>query len=192
MAKNVKRYVHSQISRSNETKIFFSTRALAQQNATATALDLTAIAQGDADNQRIGDKVRLLSLSLGINMASNASTAANAVRIIIVSTRVEGTPVLLDILEDAAVPQSMISRYTNQATTQKVLWDKTFNLTTSVTAEVKEIYLNVFLRKELGSIEFDNGATTAPKGKIFMITQGRDNTNSPAIAVEAVLKYKDM
>ncbi len=192
VAPSTKRYVKSQISRRSETKSFFAIRADAVTTATMVFADLSAIAQGDTNETRVGDKVDLKSLSVGISLRSSTATQLNGVRIFIVSTRVEGTPVASELLRDIGVPESMISRYTDAPMTQKVLFDKYVNLTTPVGAELKTVKFNIFLRKHLGDLHFESAAaTTAPNHKLWIGVQSESASAFPLFGFRSVLKYKD-
>ncbi len=190
---STKAFVKRSISRSKETKILFTTRNLSNQNSTMTALDCTDIDQGDDDDNRIGDKVLPMSLSVGVHCQANTGAADSSIRILVVSTRVEGTPVALDFLNIATDPGVIASRYTLSSPGSVVLFDKVVDLTTAVTAENRSKRFNFFIRKGLGPLEFDSASvTTAKKNKIYIMTVGSLNATPPAIEIHAVLKYKDM
>ncbi len=194
VSKGVKRYVKSQINRSIETGTHHNARDLAQQNNTMSALDMSAIPRGDSTVERIGDKVNLKSLSLGIRVSSNGSVATNAVRIWVCLTREAGTPVIADFVQDVTAARVMISRRPlDSAELPKILYDRVINVTTDLTGDVRTEFRQVFLTKGFGMLEFDNaGATTSPRNKLWVCAIGMDNTNPPSLAIEGVVKFKDM
>lgn len=141
---------------------------------------------------RDGDVIELKSVSIGFRFIASEAEAIGMVRLIIVSTRTAGTPTLADVLEDATIPQAMISRYTLEPQPHRVLFDRLVNLTTPVNEEAKNVMFNVFLRKELGRIRFDPTATSADRNKIWVMALGLDNTNVASMAFESKLMFKDV
>ena len=189
---STKKYVKSQISRKNETKFNYTGFVLAQALNTFTWHDLSVIPQGQTNEQRIGDKVDIISLSIGLRALSSTATQLGSLRFILVSTRVEGTPNATEIIKNTSMPQNMISRYVDGPKRHHVLYDQLINLTTPVGAEAKERYWDVFRRKDLGSLTFDSaGATTAPNHKLWLGVVSGQSSLQPQFEIRALMKYKD-
>ncbi len=191
--KNTKKYVNTRINQSMEDGTHFVNLNFTNQTATMQAVDLSAIPQGLEEEDRVSDKVKLRSLSVGLYCQANNSATVGAVRIMIISTRKAGVPVVGDLLQDGTETDAMISRRALPVGNRpKILYDKVINVTTSVTAELRVEFRQIFLRKNLGIIEFDNiGATTAPRMKIWLCSIGMVTTNPSSLQFKSVLKYKD-
>ncbi len=204
--KAVQKYVKRTINARLERNVFFASRALATQSSTETALDLCAPAQGTGVQTRVGDKLQPQSLQLNIKI--QGGTAANAqhssIRLFIVRTKVEGTPVLSDLLEDNGAGIAPYSHYdTDGQNFMKVLYDRTFEMgggTVSNDASIATIPIRDFgfriklSKKKLpAQIRFDPAATTAPNDKLWLISVGSSAAGSvsPSLQVESMCVFKE-
>ncbi len=203
IAKIARRVVRSQLERN----VFYATRALVTQSATETALDLCAPAQGSGAQTRVGDKLSPQSLSLRYKI--QGGTAANAqhqsIRLLVVRTKVEGTPVLSDLLEDASAGVAPYSWYdTDGLNFMKVLYDRTFEMgggtesadaTPTDTIPIRDFggIIRISRKKLPAQIRFDKAQTTAPNDKLFLISVGSSGTanTSPALLVESECVFKE-
>ncbi len=190
-----KSYVKGQITRGKESHFHYVSQALAGTGVTAQVIDLSAITTGTTDNTKIGDKVILRSLSIGFRLDKNTAQNANFARIIIISTRVTGTPTLAQILEDTTVPQVLFTRYADTQHRHRILMDKLINLEglpheATTWRQVK--FFDFFVRKDLGILHYDDATTTSKKNKIWLIIQGATDTNPMTLAFESLLKFRDM
>ncbi len=188
----VRKYVSRRLAAYSEMKHHFQTRALASVGTTEFALDLSGIDDGDTGTTRDGNIVNPYFLDVRMRIIASEAEALGALRLIIIKTRDAGTPALSEILQDVTVPQVLISQYDN-VMFQDVLWDRTIDMTTPVNEEARQKFIRVRIpRKRLPHvIAFDEGATTAQKGKLWILGIALNNTQVLSLSLESVLKFKD-
>ncbi len=194
VAQNVKKYVNRRIKGSFEMKRQFMTTAVADANNTPVITDLTAIAQGDTQFSRDGDGIALNSINLNILCRAAIDNVVGECRIFVISTRVEGTPVLGDFLQDVSFPLVMYSQYKERPMLAKVLFDRhvVLDTDTSTGSRAKLIKIRLDHRQLPARLDFDNGATTAPKNKVWLLTIGHPNTSSVTTVMKGIVRFKDI
>ncbi len=194
VSNNVKNYVNRRIKGSAESHQRFTALASAAANNTPNFTDLSSVAQGDARNQRDGDSIEPQSLMVNFEARSSVSNVLGAIRVLIISTRVEGTPVVDDILNAPSFPAIMNSQYETMPMLSKILYDRLIPLDTDTSTGSRTKNLRIRLRKRNlpAKIQYDVGATTAPKNKLWLVFFGEQNTNAATASFEAVLNYKDL
>ncbi len=190
---STRNYVNRRINGSAESHQRFVATASAALNNTPVITDLSAVAQGDGRNQRDGDKIEPFSLMINYEARSSVSNVLGAGRVMVLSTRVEGTPVIADVLNDATFPAALNSQLETIPMLSKVIFDRHFNLDTdtSTGSRTKNIRIRLDKRHLPASIKFDPAATTAPKNKLWLVSFGEQNTNAATFSMEALLNYKD-
>lgn len=191
----VKRYVKQRISGNMENKRqYFSLAVTKAVNAPVVA-DLTNISQGDTQFTRDGDAIALQSIRANILIRTHPTAALdNQMRIVVVSTRVEGTPVLGDFLQNVGNPQSMTSQPAAPPLLSKVLFDRLVLLDTQTATASRSKIVRIFLdkRKLPAKLQYDQSQQTAPKNKIWLFTWSSDNTNGPSVSYEGETIFKDI
>ncbi len=189
----VKKYVNKRINSSSENHQLFVATAAQALNNTPVITDISAVAQGDQRNQRDGDMIEPSSLLINYEARSSVSNVLGAGRVLVLSTRVEGAPVMADVLNDESFPAALNSQLETQPMLSKVIFDRHFNLDTdtSTGSRTKSIKIRLDKRHLPKRIQYDVGATTAPKNKLFLMSFGEQNTNAATFSMEALLNYKD-
>lgn len=135
-------------------------------------VDLTPIAQGISDTQRIGDQIDLCSIQGRYALSVGAGDGTNIMRVSVVQwledTSVTGTPIYGDILQYSTSPADIVSPWElDKNKRYRVLWDKLFTLVEGADTAVQiiEFYINKGFQKK---IQYTNGATTGI-GKIYLM-----------------------
>ena len=194
VAKVVKNYVNRRISGNMENKYLMTSSTNLVVGNTIVITDISAMAQGDNKFQRDGDAVAPQSLEIRVNLQANLSAVRGAIRVFVLSTRVEGTPALGDFLDSTSFPLAMIAPIKPPPHLQKVLYDRyvTLDTDTSTGSRAKHFIIRLDKRKLPARIEYDNGATTAPKNKLFLVMIGHDDTNKAVRNMFSKFVYKDV
>lgn len=152
-----------------------------------TIVHLSAIAQGDGDNNRSGNSVYARSLNLKGTLSMHGSASNTFVRMsLVMDTQqiADTSPSFTDIYEN-----SDINSHLNNTTVGrfKVLCSRTYNL--SVTNTNKILYINKAMRHH---IRYNGSASTdQQKGALYLVFVSNEATNTPNVNYEARLTYID-
>lgn len=157
-----------------------------------TSVDLTAaIIQGDGDNQRNGDGLKIQGIDIryqvNVNTTVTATTNAHFVRVILVAS--EDEPItagdLLQFLNTEQVCESPVTWDTRQQ--YKKLYDRVHKVQYYDRASKGRIYL-----KDVDiHTQFFEGGTNVEKGAIQLFIFGDVSTATPNVGYGARLVYVD-
>lgn len=153
---------------------------------------VTAVAQGNSVNTRVGNDITLLSLHFRMTYKQNAAATSNLIRFVIVQdVSAEGStqPTAAQIFQSSSDWQSPLNR--NTAGTYKVLYDESVSVDNGNGNNhmVKE-YIN--LKQSKCTFNGAN-ATDEERGHIYVFVGcGADITNLPSIEWYQRLVYCDM
>lgn len=194
VSKSVKKYVKSQITRALEPKyhVVDGTTAAAI-TTTATLTLLSAVPEGTGEEQRIGIEIRPERLELRYILKSNTNTKNVQVRMMILRTRVQGTPAAGDVLIDTSALGIAISPLDPWIKEQEVLYDRVHNLFDVLNAETRQSISKKVIgkRKMPAKITFDIAATTADRNQLWLLAISNTVANDPTISFMSIMKYRD-
>lgn len=158
---------------------------------TASALHFTAVAQGTAQNQRIGNSVYCTGLALNFLFVSHPSAAQSNIRFIIfhdTQTVSDQTSIAWTTVMDNASMWAMINRG-SQRGRFKILMDKTCSL--SPNSNYAENYMKNYIPINK-TIEFNGtAATDIQKNGIYGLVLSDDNVNQPGFTYYSRLYFRD-
>lgn len=196
ISQRVKSYVNRRIAGNMENKTVFFNVAEAASNNTPVVTDLSSIAQGDTQFARDGDTIAPQNLDVKVLCRSSVAAGAvsGAVRIMVLSTRVEGTPVIADVLQNTSFPEVMISAQLVTPLLSKILFDRHVILDTDTATGSRAKLVRIRLNKKQlpAKIVYNNAATTASKNKLWLITFSQENTLTPVLTVQGRMIFKDL
>jgi len=151
---------------------------------------LTAVGQGDGDNQRSGNSIFVRSFNFKGAISRTASgDAAQVIRLSVIQDIQQvsdTTPTVTDVYEGtspyAHLNSATVGRY-------KVLWSRTYTLDTA-NRLVTAVQINLPMRHH---VRYNGtGTTDVQKGGLYMIASSSQATNHfPAINGEYRLSYHD-
>ena len=107
----MKKYVSKRISGNLENKYHLTSSSDLVVGNTIVISDISAMAQGDNKFQRDGDTIAPQSLEIRVNLQSSVAAVRGAIRVFVLSTRVEGTPALGDFLDTTSFPVAMYATH---------------------------------------------------------------------------------
>lgn len=153
-------------------------------NYSGIITDISAIAQGQTDTTRVGDKVILLSLQFkGVVTVPNPDIGTEIqqiIRVIYFIYKDDTTPVVGTIMESTGDPNAINSPFIHdRQVKRKVLYDKCFTVKSlgtiagGYTALSKPIAVSAYipltkLKNKLNTIHYEGGGTTGVN-KIWML-----------------------
>lgn len=164
------------------------------------AIDISAIAQGVARDERAGQKVQITNLHLKASLFSSASSAYQRGRLIVVKWNEYTTPLYTQILTAASSLTCEGNLEIKTTSAFRILYDKRFALnsfpliTPSTDAVIWQDRLNHTVDvnlKNCGDIAFEGTSTTKGKGKLFMFWFSNNSSNGPGMDFVSGLGFKD-
>jgi len=169
--------------------------------STAVITHISGIAQGDGQNARNGDSVKLSSVNLrglitvGSTIAPTSTVNIRTVRVMLINDKVSdgAPPSLTDILDNSTLP-NVYARYNpdNAGGRFRVLYDKRI----VVSATTNCVRFNCY-RKLKHHLKFTGGAssqTDASIGHLYVLLVSDDNsidTNTPEVEFNSCIRYID-
>lgn len=158
---------------------------------TAVPLHFTAVAQGTAQNQRIGNSVYVTGLALNFLFVSHSSAPQSNVRFVVfhdTQTVSDTTSIGWTELMDNGSMWSMVNRG-SQRGRFKILMDKTCSL--SPATNYAENYMKNYIPINK-TVEFNSTvATDIQKNAIYGLVISDDNTNQPGFTYYSRLYFRD-
>lgn len=156
---------------------------------------ISGLAQGDTQNNRNGDSVKLSSVNLRGLITVGSSAVTRNVRIMLINEKVSdgAVPTLSDVLDNSTLP-NVYARYNpdNAGTRFKILFDKRYIVTPTTNA----VKFNVY-RKLQHHLKF-TGTTAnqadASTGHLYVLICSDDNgvdTNTPEVEWNSCIRYID-
>jgi hypothetical protein len=163
-------------------------------NSSAPLKNLTEIATGTDQINRIGRQVRLKSIHLRGNIEANtAGNPAQRVRLIVVATKnsePDNAPVLQDVLQDGGNFDSF--RNLNRARGFIPIVDRTFQVDQDDPRRYFNIYKKLNIRKQFNDNSGTYTSASQGYGDIYMwAICDEDNTNEPVIALMSRVRFVD-
>ncbi len=161
-------------------------------NTAGTITDVTAIAQGQTENTRIGDAVRLTHIRF-MFLTSNPEAAHSTQRCIVFQWKSDSTPVLGDILTTAGGAAPVYPINENKKQLYRILYDRTWTMQTLITGiETNRLHERKFLKIKSANVEFEAASTTGTN-KIYTLWLSGNAVSAPDPVVLGFLQvyYKD-
>ena len=158
---------------------------------TAVAFHFTAIAQGTAQNQRIGNSVYLTGMAINYYWLTSASAVATQCRFIVfmdTQTQSDDTAIAWTEVMDNSSILAMINRG-SQRNRFKMLYDKHvfIDRATKYTDNNQKIYFPINK-----VIEYNSTASSdIQKNAVYGLCLSDDNTNQPAFNYYARMYFRD-
>lgn len=154
--------------------------------------DLTAVTQGDAYNNRTGDSIKPISLTVrGLIDANASGPTEQKIRLIIFQYKQEnGTaPTASEIIEATTSPANLVSpKKADDRYDSKILFDRVFNV--SVGGAYGSRQFSQYF-KLAGHINFVTGSTSKEAGGIYAMIMSNENTNQPSMYIYSRLGFYD-
>lgn len=195
VAKVAKQVVARELADEVELKSYQRSEVVGQPITNAgTRFSLTdLIPIGDTSAQRSGDKVKLKSVF--VRMQVNASTTASYdnVRIIVFRWNSKGTPTVSDIL---ALTTNVNIRHLSQLNHDnrslfQVKMDQTFIVSDYNNADLPAVVIDKFYIQNIGDGFWEIGSVTPVKGHLHMIVISDSSVNNPEFSMTARVRYTD-
>lgn len=171
---------------------------VAVSNAGYANYPMVQLAQGDANNQREGDKVSLRYATL--NLALTRADTSNIIRVLMVATPSATHAGLTDVLQypnwTTASEGVLCSPYkvkaTNSEQTYKILMDKTYQLSSDISTIVDKVKIK--MPKKGRNCEFVGTNSVMPNNYNVSLLAISDSTgvSHPTIAYQFRFKYIDL
>lgn len=158
------------------------------------------IPQGVANQQRIGDQIKIKSLFVRLSLQANDDATYNNVRIIVFRWNSEASPFGADILK---LTSSTFIRQLSQLNTEnrrnfQIKYDNTFtvggpfNVSTAVQNGLPQSQEDKFYIKTFGDAYWEPaGSTTPAKGHIYLLAISDSPSNPPQLSFTARVRYTD-
>lgn len=180
-----------------EPKHHYSSQILQTVSYTGNMFDLSAMAQGDNAQERIGDRAQLVNISMrGRCVSSTDATSYNTLRVILfiwkANTIDTGAPTPAELLQ-ATYAAGSWTPYSplvvgDNAKSIRVLSDRTYDVARQSGA-VKSFHINQKLNSK---VYFADGATSGI-GKVYCYVVSDDAvTVFPSFEHVTVLKFRDL
>lgn len=171
-----------------EEKMFDNTNTISITN-TGQTYPITAVRQGAAYNNRIGNSLRLLQFQFRATLTINASAVASYVRMIIVAdmNNIGSQPGLADVLETAdvrsAFQHSFLQRFA-------VVYDDLIPLTKGGN-DANTIVVREPLNNHI-YYEGDSGTSNMfRQNQLFVVVIGSESVNTPTLAWYSRIDFVD-
>lgn len=153
-------------------------------SGTGSINELSVMAQGSSNNQRIGDMVKPTSVKYRCTMKINAAATDTLIRMIIFRWVSEEPSTAADVLANATVQsfKSEDKRYQSE-----ILVDRVYRISS---VERPELFIkgSVKLNKP---ISYAGGGNVANRNGIWVLFTSDEAVNTPTIAYQARLFYRD-
>jgi hypothetical protein len=158
---------------------------------TPSIQNLTAIAQGVADNQRIGDEARIHKIELKVAVFNNASARSQQVRFVLARFKPQSTAAPYPTAAtyfDVAVTNPVLDFQTHDMRTQwHVLWDQSFAM--SDTGSNRVLMIDKVFKLDT-RIDFDPAVATG-SNQYFFLVLGSDGTNYPTYQMNSRVTFSN-
>lgn len=172
-----------------ELKHFDTESTIYPYTAAFIPVALFNIPQGDADNERNGEKLRIKSLNIQGSIVKQGAVANNLIKLVLVKC----PTVHSDTAPETQVytTQSMTS-FRNMDFTKKfsVVWTKVISLNTISTKKLFEKYIKLDL-----PVSYTSSAGDSVEANQYFLMATSDNTNSattcPTLTIKSRVRYLD-
>lgn len=188
--KSVTQMVKSIVQNASETKLF--TPALVQTTIGTTPLvdELTDIAQGDGEGERVGNKVTARFVKIMGDVNLNPLSTYSIVRICVIQWFPSSVPTAALLFETGARADLALWNK-DQAEHFRVLYDRRISLTDVGNNRAVTFAIKAFPKKYNKVISYDGDALTTGGSHIYFVACGSDDTNKAGIEYQAGFYYTD-
>lgn len=197
--KEVKSEVKKALTKTVEEKFHNFAIGSAQIAGTGNIWDVTQIAQGLLDSNRVGDHIRPVEVDLFATLRTSINNIDNNIRLILFQWKnqydsVTGLPTFGDILNSSysATVNTVNSPYNmDKLGLRRILFDRTYALN----LYSKDQHVIRKTRVPMRSIDYQNGSAQYGNGKIFLMAVSDDTTavggNMPLLSFVVQVRYTD-
>lgn len=190
-----KAYVKREIHKDDETKYLETATTGLAVDWNGTVTDLSVIAQGTTDGQRIGDKVRIRGLRL--HMIMNIADNTQNVRVMIVqfrgNTQIAGAPTVAQVLVPTTlgtINAPIANRVWDLTQQFNVLYDKLYTYE-SVSKPVLHVRRTISIKYAKRLMSFYQAGTTGANKLYLMLISDSGAAPHPSIQFQIRLMYDD-
>jgi len=191
----IKRYVKTMVNQASELKFYLGLISAATCTTTAVVTQLTVIAQGITDSDRVGDRAHVLKMVLRGQALVGDPT--NVVRLIVFVWIPNTTPVSTSILlngPSGAVDYQSVYSWDNRQL-YKILYDKSFYLKGNGTANApwtSDSQIGFYVDMPLSlQQQFLGGTTTSTNCVWYLRIADSSILPNPTIGFSAFFNYSD-
>lgn len=187
--KEVKQMIKSENAKARELKFYnVNSSYSALLSYSGVIEDISAMARGDSDSNRDGD--RCLPISLDLSYVVYGETYSSVYRCIIFRWLENSTPTVGDILLSSGSGYSVTSGYQHdQRGLFNILYDKTHTVSNNGGSELVHVKKHLKMAKK--QIDYTAG-TTSGSNKIYMLgLTDRSLATSATVAYTTRLNYTD-
>lgn len=200
--KPVKTYVKRQVRASEETYNLTTQATIAAgaagTNYSGSIVNLQPIAQGDNINDRMGDVITPLKLSLKLDWNQLVAVTRTAVRAIVFRSKLQANntvPTVASVLASVGSGFSTVSGYNSASESNKlydILYDKTLAMDTVGTGQRKHQRINLIKKINGRKIHYTGtGSADYGKGALFLLViSDQDTATSPSLNHSLQIYYK--
>lgn len=164
-----KKVVNSTLKKRMEVKKFYTNGSHSVLTSGVLAIPLEGIAFGTGANDRIGDRLNVLSMNMRMNWENGDPN--NTVRILCVETYDTYVPTTaVGLFNPVTTPfVGTINSQVNRQIVKRVLYDKTFNLNPNYSGASKFKYAKGYVKfgKDGKHIQYVDGVTAPSEGHIM-------------------------
>lgn len=179
---------------SHAEKKYFTTESLTAYTTidfNGSITNISAVPQGDTDLSRDGDELYIRSMTVKFNWI--VGDATNLVRTIVFQWLNNSTPTVsgtTGVLNAVGLVGSPLEPYIHdQRSYFRILYDKTFQLTTNHSQQMGTAYITKFPRKK---ISYSASGTTIVNGGLWLIFLSDSGAaNHPSVIYKAKLNFID-
>lgn len=172
---------------SPEVKYFDVSNSAQTVTTTGYVNSLQGISQGTGPNERIGDKLQLLSNFFRLAMSVNATATTNFLRVIIFRDKqanLSGAPGVTDVLQTASYLSPLNNSYSMRF---KVYFDKTY----AMDAESAGTQVDKIFRKMRFQTEYSTSSTGIRTNNLCILMISDQATNGPTVSWYNRVKFRD-
>lgn len=152
-------------------------------------LCLNRIAQGTTQITRVGNAINPTYLGLRLDIAAPGAAATSFLRCMVVQDKQQVSdtdPAVVDVLEGGETTSFLNRDFLGRF---KVMYDRTYSLTTDGSNEARMVRLNIPLNTE---IRFNGtAATDYQKNAIYLLLVSDQATNTVPVTGTSRLRYRD-
>lgn len=182
------RKIANQVVRGRSERKHYQTTANSTQNNSATITSISNIPQGDTDETRDGDQLRISSVELNYELIG--ADATNLFRVMLFQWFDDSTPTVTDVLTSAI--DAILQTYRRDTRRMfRVLYDHTHPLSLNSSNEVL-VRFKRFTRGFRRKIQYQAGGTTGINKLYILLVSDSGVASDPAYIYKTRVNYTDM
>ena len=165
---------------------------------TPTVVNLTAIAQGDAKDQRIGDSCTLKSIQMRAFLQQDTDTAAvtNLYRIVIVretsADTTEAAPAWTDVFENSTGISSLREINGVRSGRYQVIYDRVFSLSKDADGTTMEKRFFKFYKKINYKVTWEASGTIPQRNGLYLMFMGTSADTVTDLNYDIRVRHTDL